>query len=86
MSGGKFFDGLECGLGYLSCPNCGEDAAPTDKEGCLACFVGACEGSGDLHHVEPVWTEGDGVTCPECKAALRVVVDEDHAYLTEVES
>lgn len=64
-------------IGYLSCPECGEDAVPSSGYGCLGCVVGA----GD-HECErqPLWDEDDGCACPACGTQLRVVVDDARAY------
>lgn len=65
----------------LSCPNCGDDAAPGTL-GCLACAEGTCDG-GELHEIEPLWSEGDIGVCV-CGCRWRVSTDGERAWLSEI--
>lgn len=71
-------------IGYLSCPECGEDAVSSSGYGCLGCIAGGHERGADDCERIPLWTEGDGCQCPACGTRLRVVVDDDRAYAATV--
>jgi DNA-directed RNA polymerase subunit RPC12/RpoP len=74
-------------VGYLDCPNCGAEAAPSTGFGCLHCDDGGHEErklSGECtREEEPLWYEEDNVVCPECGVGLQIVIDDSHAYLRE---
>jgi hypothetical protein len=76
-------------IGYLPCPECGEDAVQSSAAGCLVCGTDHDEDSGAERcrgKVEPLWTEDDGGPCPGCGIDLRIVVEDGRAWAREVEA
>ena len=68
---------------YLQCPECGEDAGPSDGVGLHRICV-SDPGGDHAHENEPLWFETDiPIKCPGCGVALHVRVDEDSAYMVE---
>jgi len=68
---------------YLACPECSEDAIPQDGLMCSECGDGETMGHDEedcTGTLEASWWEGEHA-CPACKALLRVVVDDAHAYV-----
>ena len=71
-------------VGYLECPECGEEALPSKSFGCRDCDDGCHEErarSGECARtLEPLWLDGDEGFCPSCGQLLRVAVDDSHAW------